>query len=270
MSIVISQLHTCQQPKTATIKKRIGFDIIDRNFWSDRRLNNSSKIVIGEINSNSKNFRPSLKTLSTKLGMSVNTIRSGVAQGEKYGYLKALRRVGRVTLYSMITPLSAQQTVSISDRVTVSISDTHRISNKEKHYHIHDGEAQIALAVDNSDLGVTPNINKKKNSSHSARKLRKKRKSRAKQKITYNGVSKTLKVWAINMANSVNRRGKWVDYQELNDFFFGLIEKYGSKAIEWIDRSDSVGLFTRRATLDMPWNKLLSDIELSIDGYCNK
>jgi len=244
MALVIPQHNTCQQPKTATIKKRIGFDPIDRNFWTDPNLKNSEIKVLGYLASNSDSFLPSIRSIARIIKKGINTVARALKKLEIMGYIKRTKRRGLTSIYDMLNS-------PIVPKMGAPKTGTYRNSNsKEKHTIIHDGEA--------------PSSSKKKNSSHSARKLRK---SRAKTKITYNGVSKTLKVWAINMANSVNRRGKWVDYQELNDFFFGLIEKYGSKSIEWIDRSDSVGLFTRRATLDMPWNKLLSDIELSIAEY---
>ena len=253
--------EVCQQPKSIENKKRVGFDSIDRNFWSDSRLTNSAKIVIGEINSYASNYRPSLSTISNKLGMSVNTVRAGVAQGEKYGYVRALRRIGRVTLYSMITPLYVHEersTLSISDTVTLSISDTHRISNKDKHIHINDVEAVIELP---EDTGVNPDI-KKKNSSHISRK---KRKSRAKAKINYKGLLKTEVGHSMDMSEIVWGGAGSYDWIKANRAMLSMITKHGMAARQWIDDFVGSGKITWRDIKSRSIDQFIYDMDCELN-----
>ena len=112
--------------------KREGFDCIDRNFWSDENLSPSDIRVMGYLNSNADEFKPSLKTIAKMVHMSIKTVWKCVNNLIKNGYLIAVFKTGMKNLYKATSKISTS--VGKSTTGTLVKNTTHRNSKEEKAY----------------------------------------------------------------------------------------------------------------------------------------
>jgi biotin operon repressor len=124
---------SCQQQKS---EKREGWDVINRNFWSDKNLSASDCRVMGYLHSNDEDFHPSLKAIAKMVHMSIKTVWKSIKNLIKCGYLLARLKKGSKTIYKSTGKIST--TVVKSTTPTVVKNTTHRNSNKEKAIYIHD------------------------------------------------------------------------------------------------------------------------------------
>lgn len=110
---------SCQQQKS----KRKGYKIIRHEFWEDKSLSDFEVRLLGWLNSHSKKFTPSMRTIAKTLCKSITTIGKAIKRLEAVGWLTVIRSKGRESIYKVAKKIST--TVSKTDTPTVSKTDTH-------------------------------------------------------------------------------------------------------------------------------------------------
>ena len=197
MASTIPQNNYCQEPKNNILKKRTGFDPIDRNFWSDPNLNGSSIKVMGYLSSNDKDFNPSMRAIAKVVCLTVKTVSRALKRLQQFGYISALKRRGMLTIYNILkSPIKKLLSTGVVQKTVVQ-STPHRNSN------IKDKQSNICDVLDNTyDL------------------VRKKL-----------GLKSSIKSLGFKLAKGFHG-SKGYDFKKANTFYSDLIVKYGKKGYE--------------------------------------
>ncbi len=80
-------MSLCKNQLTESISKRGNFSIIPNEYW-ELNISMKAKLVYGYIIAQAESWNPSLRAMSKKLNISVNTIRSAVTELEDANMLK--------------------------------------------------------------------------------------------------------------------------------------------------------------------------------------
>jgi DNA-binding transcriptional regulator YhcF (GntR family) len=233
----ITSSSNCQQPKSTneqilSVKdntERKGWDPVKRSFWG-AKLSRSAKIVIGYLESNAGNFKPSLRTIAKGTDSSINTVRLAIKRLEQGHYIKCFKRRGYTTVYKI---LKSQKENFLSTGVSdscVSGSYNHRNSNTKEN------QSNKCDVVNNPYELVRKKL----------------------------GLKSSIKSLGFKLAKGFHG-SKGYDFKKANTFYSDLIVTYGKKGYEELKRyANSSHKVTKWTT---EWQRyLLDNIEAQIAG----